>query len=540
MLNISFSGFAIKVLWGIFMKKFWKYLLVLLIIPISFAFVGCAENGKTIVSIEKTNSVGIVDSYTITYNDGTTSEYVVTNGKDGQEIYRDITLEDLYEAVKVKKGLGEEYTIVDFVYEYLDININPLEIASSTALRSAVTVFTEHKIKIVDYNNITGYTGGFGGMQANYGVKDSITWSAGAGVIYSLDKATGSAYVITNYHVCFSESSLATDKIGTKFTCFIYGAETISLTDLNNLQYYNENCKTNGNLYNYDSEGLPIIDYGYGKIDAEYVGGSLDYDIAVLKISNSEVLKQSDVKAVDVANSNDVKPGSTAIAVGNPDACGISVTSGVVSVDSEYIGVQIGDESVGLREFRIDTPINSGNSGGGLFDNKGRLIGIVNAKTSSTEIDDMNYAIPSNIAVGIAQSIIDNCNGVNRKTSKVVLGIELETINSRAKYDESTGLYNIIGDIGIANITSGKMADKMGLKAGDIIKSVTIIRGEENIKKYSELKVSSLKINRLYETIDFFLNTRMGDCVKIEYLRDGVVGFATSTSLTTDDFVQID
>lgn len=521
------------------MKKFFKYLLVLLIIPVAFTFVGCGEAGKGVVSIDKTDSVGIVDTYTITYTDGSTSNFVITNGKDGQEIYHDITIEDLYEAVKERKGLDDDYTIVDFIYEYLDASFDASEISSSKALRSAVSVFTEHKISIVDYNNITGYTGNsFIGAQANYGVKTSISYSMGAGVIYSLDKQNGDAYIITNYHVCFGSDTLEEDGIGSNFICYIYGAETISYTDLSNLSKYNENCKDNKDYFEYDAEGLPIIDYGYGAISASYVGGSVEYDIAVLKVEDSEVLKQSDAQAVEVVNSNTVTAGATAIAVGNPNAYGLAVTSGVLSMDSEYISLKIGNTTVTLREFRIDTPVNSGNSGGGLFDNRGRLIGIVNAKTSSTEVENTNYAIPSNIAIGVAKNIIDACDGVNRKFSIVDVGVELATISSKAVYNKETALYVIQENVGIVSVVAEGVLAEMGLKKGDVLQSISIIRSLENQTKYGEAG-DGLDITRDYMFGDFLLNARVGDVIQIKYTRAGVEGTATSVALTQDNFVSV-
>lgn len=522
------------------MKKFFKYLLVVLIIPVAFMFVGCGEASKSIVSIDKTSSVGVADTYTITYSDGTTSDFVIVNGKDGDEIYQNVTVNQLYQEIKAQNNLGDDYTIADFVREYLSVDFTASEVASSTALRSAVSVFAEHKVQIVDYNNITGYTGGFGGIQTNYGVKTSISWGAGAGVIYSLDKASGDAYIVTNYHVCFGTDTLATDGIGTKFTCFIYGAETISYEDLYYLSYYNEDCKTYAKYFEFDAEGLPIIDYGYGAITASYVGGSVDYDIAVLRIENSEVLRQSDACSANVINSNTAGAGATAIAVGNPDACGLSVTSGVVSVDSEYINVKIGDNTSSLREFRIDTPVNSGNSGGGLFDNKGRLIGIVNAKTSSSTTENMSYAIPSNIAIGMAKSIIDNCDGVTRTTTKAQIGVTVKMVGSKAVYDDQTGLYSIKANIEIADLIADGVADEMGLKKGDILKSIKIIRGTENAGIYGEIDAEAVEITRLFTIIDYMLGARVGDVIQIEYTRGEVTGTATSTALTADNFVAVD
>ena len=110
-----------------------------------------------------------------------------------------------------------------------------------------------------------------------------------------MDKTTGDAYIITNYHVCFNAEANALDGIATRFTIYTYGSESLDLNQLNYLYYYNLNCKEYGYLFEqYDENGFPVLDYGYGAIEAEYVGGSATYDIAVLKVSGSELLKNSD------------------------------------------------------------------------------------------------------------------------------------------------------------------------------------------------------------------------------------------------------
>ena len=96
--------------------------------------------------------------------------------------------------------------------------------------------------------------------------------------------------------------------------------------------------------------------------------------------------------------------GSSAIAIGNAQGLGISSTSGVVSVDSEYITMTAADgkTAVAFRVMRVDTAINSGNSGGGMYDDNGNLIGIVNAKIVYDGVENIGYAIPSNGAVSVA------------------------------------------------------------------------------------------------------------------------------------------
>ncbi len=516
------------------MKKFIKVLMLMLIVPVAFIVCGCDSNVKpvSIKSIDKTDSVGLVDTYTVTYTNGKTEQFTIVNGADGEEIYQNITINDLYE--EVKKSKPEGYTLINFIDEYLDIQIDSTAIASSKALRSGVSIYVEHEIDIIDYNTKLSVTQKPYGEEINYAFKKSITIGAGAGVIYKLDKANGDAYIITNYHVCFSSNVAASDGIATRFTAYLYGGESIeSISTLStNLNNYNNNCKIYSNLFNYDEQGLPIVNYGYGAINAEYIGGSEQYDIAVLKVTNSEVIKNSDCIEAEVADSDLVTPGTTSIAVGNPGIGGIAVTSGVISVDSQYISLKISDTAVVLREFRVDTPINGGNSGGGLFDSFGRLIGIVNAKYPDASVfENIGYAIPTNVAIRVADSILDNCNGVDRKTIRVMLGVYSKTISSKSVYDSTTGLMRIKEVVAIDNFTTESMLRELGLKVGDVITSVDII---------NDKGTTHIDIDRVFKLPDAMLLVRVGDCVKINYERGGVAGSITTSALINTNFISID
>ena len=229
---------------------------------------------------------------------------------------------------------------------------------------------------------------------------------AGAGVIYQLDKDRGDAFIITNYHVVHNADSTSSDGIAEELVIFLYGME------------YNEYA-----------------------ISAEYVGGSSVYDIAVLRVNNSDVLRSSSAVAATIADSSEVSILQTAIVIGNPEALGLSATVGAINVDSEYIEMELSTGEKGqMRVMRVDAAVNEGNSGGGLYDKSGNLIGIVNAKIISSSVDNMGYAIPSNIAIGVAQSIIDYCYGTsNRSMYKCLIGITLVTDSSSCVYDTETG-----------------------------------------------------------------------------------------------------
>lgn len=322
-------------------------------------------------------------------------------------------------------------------------------------------------------------------------------YSAGSGVIYRLDKEKGDAYIITNYHVVYNGSSAAKDKISENIRVYLYG------------MYYDGTARLNET-----------------GILAEYVGGSMTYDIAVLKITNNDKIKESDARAIKIADSNKLTPGVTAIAIGNPEGGGISVTSGVVSVESEHITMTAVDNStpVTMRVIRIDTAVNSGNSGGGLFNAKGQLIGIVNAKLKQSSVENIGYSIPSNVAIGIAQNIIDNCDGrTNKSVIKCLVGITVFTTDTRAEYNED-GTITLYDTIEIQSLTETSIAKDV-LKAGDILYKVKISDNDEHT------------ICRQFELIDMLLDARIGDTVTITVLREGKeVSF---TGKFTDDTVSL-
>lgn len=368
---------------------------------------------------------------------------------------------------------GSEKNIGAISNEGTTINIQSGDdsvLAATTAgLVSAVSV-TAYFEKTVN-NSYGGFFPGFGG-----GTTTSQYSSEGAGVIYELDRETGSAFIITNYHVVYDSASNSADGISEEIEVYLYGAE--------------------GENY---------------AIPAEYVGGSLYYDIAVLYVENCQTLVNSVYNSVKIADSDSVSVGATAIAVGNPRGYGIAASLGVVSVSSEYITMTAADgqNTVSFRVMRVDTAVNSGNSGGGLYNSAGELIGIVNAKIVDDEVENIGYAIPSNVACAVARNIINNCFETDNKTvMRALIGVTLGTSDSVAVMDEELGIIRIKEKVRISEVaTSGIAYGK--LEVGDVIKSITI--GERTVS-----------VTRSYHVIDAMLDARVGDVVKIGILRGGV------------------
>lgn len=359
---------------------------------------------------------------------------------------------------------GDTYITVDGG-DNLEITINTSEkseiMAAAKSLLSSVSIVATFESNVLSFGKPTGQT--------------KVYRSAGSGVIYKLEKNAGDAYIITNYHVVYDADSNTKNKISSDIQIFLYGQQQDKY-----------------------------------KIAAEYVGGSMNYDIAVLKVDASQVLMASEAMAVSVANSDLVSVLESAIAIGNPEGNGISATVGHVNVESEYIQMLGADNATAVeyRVIRVDTAVNSGNSGGGLFNAKGELIGIVNAKMSDSSVDNIGYAIPSNVAVAVAENIIYYCDGTLKESVyKCVMGITVEAKSSIAKYDSETGKVHIIEEVAVAEIGADSMV-RGYLEVGDVIKSITV-DGTESA------------VNRIHNVVDSMLSARVGSNVIINIERGG-------------------
>ena len=238
------------------------------------------------------------------------------------------------------------------------------------------------------------------------------------------------------------------------------------------------------------------------------------------------MLRESDVGAVDLADSDKVVAGDMAIAIGNAQGYGIATSSGIVSVDSEYITMTAPDEitRVSYRVMRIDTAVNPGNSGGGLYDATGNLIGIVNAKFVDDDVENIGYAIPSNAVATIADNIIDYCYGTEiERAQRAEIGIRVTVSDSKAVYDSEAGTYTIRETVSVKDISTGSPTDGL-LQVGDVL-----LRMEWN--------GAVVNIDRQYHVVDAMMDFRPGDTVRVTLLREGVE--TTVDILVTEDCLTV-
>lgn len=233
--------------------------------------------------------------------------------------------------------------------------------------------------------------------------------------------------------------------------------------------------------------------------EAKIVGFDEDNDVAVLKID------ASDLSPVSIGNSDDIAVGDSVFAIGNPlGELDFSMTSGRVSALDRSITIERNGTAINM--FQFDAAINSGNSGGPVYNESGEVIGIATAKVGSSGVEGLGFAIPINDAADIANELITK----GYVSGKAYMGVNIDnryTSVYAQYYSMPEGAY-------VYNVESGGCAEKSGLAAGDIITKV----GSEAIGGYSDLNaaIKSFKAGESTEIVVY----RGGEYVKLSITFD--------------------
>lgn len=188
------------------------------------------------------------------------------------------------------------------------------------------------------------------------------------------------------------------------------------------------------------------------RYDATLIASDQQADIAVIKID------AKNLQAATFGTSKNLKVGQKCFAIGNPlGTLGGTVTDGIISALSRDVQV----EGTYMTLLQTNTAISPGNSGGGLFDINGNLIGIINAKMSSDAVEGISFAIPIDEAMKVIEELITN----GYVTGRATIGISAVSIDSI----QIAWYYNVT-DYGVyvAEVT-GENAKAAGLKEKDLI-----------------------------------------------------------------------
>lgn len=201
--------------------------------------------------------------------------------------------------------------------------------------------------------------------------------------------------------------------------------------------------------------------------EAQIRGRNSSADLAVITVDTSTLSKETldAIKVAKLGNSDDVKVGQMAIAIGNALGYGQSVTVGYISAKEREITV---DKGVTLTVLQTDAAINPGNSGGALINMNGEVIGINSAKFSQTSVEGIGYSIPITIAYPIVDELMNR--EILTDAEKGYLGLYPQDVDESVAqmYDWPIGVY-------VYSLVEGGAAQKAGIYVGDIITSINNI-----------------------------------------------------------------
>lgn len=223
----------------------------------------------------------------------------------------------------------------------------------------------------------------------------------------------------------------------------------------------------------YGEDAVKVKLYNNQTYTAKIIGKDAKTDLAVIKIEEKGLPFSSFV------NSSELVMGEEVLVIGNPLGTGIACSNGIISALEKEIYIN----NVYLTVIQTNAAVNQGNSGGGLFDLNGNIVGIVNAKTSSNAlyseatVEGMGYAIPADTVKRIVAELVEN----GYVKDRAALGIRVYTGDS---YYSTNGVI-------VTEVIKGGSADIAGIKVNDVI---TKVNGVE-VKTYADLsKVLDSKV----------------------------------------------
>ena len=234
-----------------------------------------------------------------------------------------------------------------------------------------------------------------------------------------------------------------------------------------------------------DAEDIIVRVNGDKEYKAKVLGADPLMDIAVLQLETDDKFTP-----VDFGDSDKARIGDWVIAIGNPFGLGGTVTAGIISARNRSIGLSRYEDFI-----QTDASINSGNSGGPLFDMEGNVIGINTAILGRNGSIGIGFSIPANSAKTVIDQLIEF-----GETKRGWLGVRIQDVTKEIaeveQLDEARGAL-------VASVAENSPSEKAGIKAGDII-----------------LEFNEVKINQMKELPAIVAKTKVGKKVKVKIWRN--------------------
>lgn len=244
--------------------------------------------------------------------------------------------------------------------------------------------------------------------------------------------------------------------------------------------------------------------------DATIIGSDSDNDIALLKVN------ATGLSPATFGDSNSLAVGDYVVAIGNPlGELGGTVTDGIISALARKVTI----EDTQMTLLQTNAQVNPGNSGGGLFNANGELVGIVNAKQSATEVEGIAFAIPINNVL----DILSDLKEYGYVTGKVDLGIDFTDITS-----DETAFYYGVNQTGcyVLSVDSGSNAEKAGVTRGDLVTKVN----DTDVSSSSDI-TAALEKAEVGDTVTFTVSRR-GTSKTISFVLEEYIPAVSNSQIT--------
>ena len=260
-----------------------------------------------------------------------------------------------------------------------------------------------------------------------------------------------------------------------------------------------------------NAEEVQVVLNDKREYKAEVIGTDPSTDLALLKVDSKNL------PFVYYGNSDEVKVGEWALAVGNPFSLTSTVTAGIISAKGRNINIL--NEKFAIESFiQTDAAVNPGNSGGALVNAKGELIGINSAIASNTgSYAGYSFAVPVNIVRKVVADLLEF-----GEVQRAFIGVILEDLN--ADLARKKGIEEIKG-VYVAGLNAGGAAESAGIQEGDVILSIqnVIVNNlpelQEQVGRYRPGDEISIEINRGGDVkkVNLTLKNKNGDTRLIKY-----------------------
>jgi len=353
------------------------------------------------------------------------------------------------------------------VDEQGQVQVSEVQVDVSSGITEAVETVDQAVVSVINMQEVDLSGWGFGGMQAEEEYEESYQQAGtGSGVVYKVDGDT--AYVVTNNHV-------------------VEGSDAIEIMLKDGTQ-----------------------------VEAQLIGADVWTDLAVLSVPADQI-----ETVAEFGDSDSLTVGEPAIAIGSPLGTNFasSVTSGIISAKGRSVPVDTnndGEVDWEMTAIQTDAAINPGNSGGALVNIAGQVIGINSMKISTSTVEGMGFAIPSNDVVNIVNQLEENGEVI-----RPVLGISLIDLSMISSQQRETVLNvpeDVTSGVVVAQVNPGSAAENAGLQQYDIIVG---FNGEE-VSNSIELR------QQIY-------STEIGSEVEVEFYRNGELQTTTVTMTSSQN-----